>query len=1504
MAAAYVRVSPDLDGFAEELESEVEEAAAGVEAKVKARLDDAELDAALADAKAKLDELDGKDATARLRADDGDLAAKADDATARLRELGDAEATAQLHLDKAGFDAGKDEAKAGLDDLGGEQASPKLTLDTTEFWAQADAATAELEVLKSAGGGTGAGTGGTPAIRQDSAGRWRSANGRFASPEEIAAAGVSGIGGGIPDGGGGGGRSGGGFGGYFSDLVSSAGEGSEGGEGSLIGAATLIGGGLLPGLGGAVAGLGLLGATGYLALGGVGSALSAAHQASQSTGLTPQQTAATSFSNQVQVGNAQQSVTQAKQQQAQSAETSSQSIEQAEMNLASVTRNAAASQVQAYQSVQQAQQGVQQATYSLSEANYNLGQAYEQARTQITQLNDQLADSKLSVSAASLAVKQAQYQETLVNQDAYSTDLTRQQATLAVAQAKQQLQDATDSETSAQYNANLANQQGVNGSQVVIQAKQAQKAAQDSLTNASNSAADAATNLKNTELNNASQVKQAQMQVAQAQEQAAYQARQDAQSVAQAEQNLTNTIKEQQLQWAATESTANQAANQFKQDMAKLTPSARGLVNQVLGLSGAYDRMKAAAQNAVVPGLSLFVTGLSKLMPTVQSGVTQMGGAISKMFGQVGKAMESSGAQKTLQGLFTNGLQFVNTVLPAIVSMVGSIMSLGSQKGAVSGLADLIKGIADGISGFAKGLKPYIPDFDLLFQALGKIVTAVGPALAKILGSMAQDLAPLAKFLDSKRGTGFIDAIGKIVAGMLALKGLAKILPGELGKAVGGAPGTIAKVLSKPLKSMLSSAFKSAFGTAAKDGEKAAGDELGSSGSGWLSGLAGGLKSKLSPIFKGAFGGAAKDGEEAAAEELGGSGGMSGLIGGIGSLLSGIPGKITPVVEGIKSWGIWSSIASGATKVWTGIQAGFNLVMDANPIGIIVLALAGLAIGIYEAYKHFAWFRDGLKEIFGGIEKAALFLWHDVFEKAWDGIEKIAEDAWNFIYNGFGKYLLPMLGPLGWIVLGIIEVAKHWTTIWGAIKTVFDDATHGIALGAEWLYDNGIKPLWTGINTVFGYIEKAALWLWHNVFDPVWHGIESGVSAFVGAFKSTWNTLESIFKTPVNFLINTVYDGGIRKLWNGVVGAVHLSSLDLPNIPALSHGGVLPGYSPGRDTVPAMLSPGEAVLTPGATRAIGGAGTVNALNSAYPPGGGGGARGHFAGGGLVQYFWPGGIVSDIVHGAEDVLSGGETVGKAVAALVTGNTTAFVNALAPSIGTSASGALGQVMVALPKTLLTDAAKKAESMLGGGGASGGAASLPQLSSWFTQAAKLAGAPASWIPDLETIAIHESSDNPNAINMSDSNAAAGDPSRGLMQLIATTFDQYHVPGTSMSIFDPVANIAAGIGYIRSRYGTPGAVPGIVSLAQGGQYVGYDSGGVLPPGMTMAVNQSGKPEAVLTADEAAAFKEIIRQLAGNGTGAPGDKAPVNNLYFTGPQMPGQEQLAEMFRQLSLVTG
>lgn len=124
---------------------------------------------------------------------------------------------------------------------------------------------------------------------------------------------------------------------------------------------------------------------------------------------------------------------------------------------------------------------------------------------------------------------------------------------------------------------------------------------------------------------------------------------------------------------------------------------------------------------------------------------------------------------------------------------------------------------------------------------------------------------------------------------------------------------------------------------------------------------------------------------------------------------------------------------------------------------------------------------------------------------------------------------------------------------------------------------------------------------------------------------------------------------------------------------------------------------------------------------------------------------------------------------------------------------------------------------------------------VASWIGAACAARGitgtaAVAAWTKGYQTAIARESSGNANACNTNDSNNVTpagfsqvadygdgyGNPSgllngrfvnyqcsRGVAQCIPQTFASNHCPGTSGMIYDPVANIAASMGYVRAQYG-----------------------------------------------------------------------------------------------------
>ena len=164
-------------------------------------------------------------------------------------------------------------------------------------------------------------------------------------------------------------------------------------------------------------------------------------------------------------------------------------------------------------------------------------------------------------------------------------------------------------------------------------------------------------------------------------------------------------------------------------------------------------------------------------------------------------------------------------------------------------------------------------------------------------------------------------------------------------------------------------------------------------------------------------------------------------------------------------------------------------------------------------------------------------------------------------------------------------------------------------------------------------------------------------------------------------------------------------------------------------------------------------------------------------------------------------------------------------------------------------------------------------------------------------------ESGGNPRAINLWDSNARRGTPSKGLMQVIDPTFRAYRDRSLINDIWDPMANIVASMRYALGRYGSlPAAYnrkggyalgtagidladlfgdSGAGSPLPGGiQPLLRDRGGAVPTGYSVVQNNTGHEETILPATP----REVERLLAG-GLGGPqiDNSVTFDNVRFEG---------------------
>lgn len=127
-------------------------------------------------------------------------------------------------------------------------------------------------------------------------------------------------------------------------------------------------------------------------------------------------------------------------------------------------------------------------------------------------------------------------------------------------------------------------------------------------------------------------------------------------------------------------------------------------------------------------------------------------------------------------------------------------------------------------------------------------------------------------------------------------------------------------------------------------------------------------------------------------------------------------------------------------------------------------------------------------------------------------------------------------------------------------------------------------------------------------------------------------------------------------------------------------------------------------------------------------------------------------------------------------------------------------------------------------------------------------------------------ESGGNPRAINLWDSNAKRGTPSKGLMQVIDPTFEAYKHPELINDIWNPMSNIVASMRYALARYGSIyKAYSRRGGYANGGLVTWHRDGGIFTSPRMVGVAEGGS-EAILPLNATGAefLAAMVRRVNG----------------------------------------
>lgn len=212
-----------------------------------------------------------------------------------------------------------------------------------------------------------------------------------------------------------------------------------------------------------------------------------------------------------------------------------------------------------------------------------------------------------------------------------------------------------------------------------------------------------------------------------------------------------------------------------------------------------------------------------------------------------------------------------------------------------------------------------------------------------------------------------------------------------------------------------------------------------------------------------------------------------------------IIGLLAAVVSGIM-------VVVAAMKAWAIIQGILDALMDANPLGILIVAIAGLVAGLIYAYTHFKAFRDVVNDVFTFLKTAV-------------------SDTINFVKEHWLLITTILFGP---IALAVDLIIKYWSDI-------KDGFMNGVDAVINWLKQNWkvllvimsgpLAPLVATIIIFWKQIKEAfsaALSFIESIWKAIWPTLSSALNAYINETETVWSALWSVITTTFTTVWDTI----------------------------------------------------------------------------------------------------------------------------------------------------------------------------------------------------------------------------------------------------------------------------------------------------------------------------------------------------------------------------------------------